>query len=116
MQFQTLGQKIKRKIKDIYQAYLENLMGLNDDENSWKNFRHTTSKSWLENKLYSDTKIKANCFNQQFNSVFTRKEPLSLSRMANLRVQDLKTVGGLPSDTIPDLQQDTAIKMPEIDV
>ena len=32
MQFQTLPQKIKRKIKDSRQAYLENLLGLNDGE------------------------------------------------------------------------------------
>ena len=69
-----------------------------------------------ENKLHSDTNIKANLFNQQFNSVFTPKEPLSLSRLAKIRVQDLKTAGGLPSDTIPDLQQDTTTKMPEIDI
>ena len=67
-----------------------------------------------ENKLHSDTKIIANLFNQQFNSVFTSKETPSLSRLAKMRVQDLKTAGGLPSDTIPDLQQDTKTKMPEI--
>ena len=44
------------------------------------------------------------------------KEPLSLSRLAKMRVQDLKTAGGLPSDTIPDLQQDTTTEMPEIDI
>ena len=52
-----------------------------------------------EHKLHSDTKIKANLFNQQFSSVFTPKEPLSLSHLAKMRVQDLKTAGGLPSDT-----------------
>ena len=44
------------------------------------------------------------------------KEPLSLSRLAKMRVQDLKTAGGLLSDTIPDLQQDTTTKMPEIEI
>ena len=127
-QFQTLRQKIKRKIKDSYQAYLENLLGLNDDENKCdnkklfsflKNSQHDQQGIQPlkhENKLHSDTKIKANLFNQQFNSVFTPKEPLSLSRLsrlAKIRVQDLKTAGGLPSDTIPDLQQDTTAKMPE---
>ena len=33
-----------------------------------------------------------------------------------MRVQDLKTAGGLPSDTIPDLQHGTRTKMPEIDI
>ena len=127
-QFQTLRQKIKRKIKDSYQAYLENLLGLNDDENKCDNkklfsFLKNSRRDQQgipplkhENKLHSDTKIKANLFNQQFNSVFTPKEPLSLSRLAKMRVQDLKTAGGLPSDTIPDLQQDTTTKMPEIEI
>ena len=33
-----------------------------------------------------------------------------------MRVQDLKTAGGLPSDTITDLLHDTTTKMPEIDI
>ena len=68
------------------------------------------------NILHSDTKIKADIFNQQFNSVFTPKEPLSLSRLAKMRVQDLSNAGGLPSDTIPDRQQDSGTNMPEIDI
>ena len=69
-----------------------------------------------DNILYSDTKTKANLFNQQFNSVFTPKEPLSLSRLASMRVQDLKKAGGLPSDTTPDSLQDSATNMPEINI
>ena len=78
--------------------------------------RHTIPPLKHENKLHSDTKIKAKLFNQQFNSVFTPKELLSLSCLAKMQVQDLKTAGGLPSDTIPDLQHDTRTKMPEIDI
>ena len=33
-----------------------------------------------------------------------------------MRVQDLRNAGGLPSDTIPDRQQDSNINMPEIDI
>ena len=33
-----------------------------------------------------------------------------------MRVQDLRTACGLPADAIPDLQQDTMTKMPEIDI
>ena len=69
-----------------------------------------------DNMLYSDTKTKANLFNQQFNSVFTPKEPLSLSRLATMRVKDLKKAGGLPSDTTPDTPQDAATNMPEINI
>ena len=33
-----------------------------------------------------------------------------------MRVQDLRNAGGLPSDTIPDRQQDSNTNMPEIDI
>ena len=128
IQFQILWQKIKRKIKDSYQAYLENLLGLNDDENKCDNkkifsFLKNSRRDQQgipplkhANKLNPDTKIRSNLFNQQFNSIFAPKEPLSLSRLAKTRVQDLKTAGGLPSDTVLDLQQDTMTKIPEIDI
>ena len=124
--FQTLRQQIKKKIKDSYQAYLENLLGLNDEDSkcdSKKLFSFLKNSRCdqqgipplkHDNILYSDTKTKANLFNQQFNSVFTPKEPLSLSRLASMRVQDLKKAGGLPSDTTPDSLQDSATNMPEI--
>ena len=126
--FQTLRQQIKKKIKDLYQAYLENLLGLNDEDSKCdskklfsflKNSRcdqQGTPPLKHDNILYSDTKTKANLFNQQFNSVFTPKEPLSLSRLASMRVQDLKKAGGLPSDTTPDSLQDSATNMPEINI
>ena len=127
--FQTLRQQIKKKSKDSYQGYLENLLGLNDSDNNCdskklfsflKNSRRDqqgTPPLKHNNILHSDTKTKANIiFNQQFNSVFTSKEPLSLSRLAKMWVQDLRNAGGLPSDTIPDRQQDSNINMPEIDI
>ena len=126
--FQTLRRQIKKKIKDSYQAYLENLLGLNDEDSkcdSKKLFsflknsccdQQGTPPLKHDNILYSDTKTKANLFNQQFNSVFTPKEPLSLSRLASMRVQDLKKAGGLPSDTTPDSLQDSATNMPEINI
>ena len=42
-----------------------------DVDIAYKATRHATSKH--ENKLHTDTKIKADLFNQQFNSVFTPK-------------------------------------------
>ena len=127
-QFQTLRQKIKRKIKDSYQAYLENLLGLNEEEDKCdnkklfsflKNSRRDqqgTPPLKHENKLHSDTKTKANLFNEQFNSVFTPKDPLSLSRLAKMRVQDLKSAGGLSPNTDTDPEQDTTKCMPEISI
>ena len=126
--FQTLRQQIKKKIKDSYQAYLENLLCLNDEDSkcdSKKLFSFLKNSRCdqqgipplkHDNILYSDTKTKANLFNQQFNSVFIPKEPLSLSRLALMRVQDLKKAGGLPSDTTPDSLQDSVTNMPEINI
>ena len=124
--FQTLRQQIKKKIKDSYQGYLENLLGLNDSDNTCdskklfsflKNSRRDqqgTPPLKHNNILHSDTKTKANIFSQQFISVFTSNEPLSLSLLAKKRVQELRNSGGLPSDTIPDRQQDSNTNMPEI--
>ena len=88
--FQTLRQQIKKKIKDSYQGYLENLLGLNNSDNTCdskklfsflKNSRRDQQgipPLKHNNILHSDTKTKADIFNQQFNSVFTPKKPLSL--------------------------------------
>ena len=117
--FQTLRQQIKKKIKDSYQGYLENHLGLTDDDSTCDSKKLF---SFLKNSrrdqqgipplkqndvLHSDTtcKTKANIFNQQFNSVFTPKSPLSLSHLVQMRVQDLNHSGGLPSDTSPDSRQ-----------
>ena len=68
----------------------------------------------MKDKQNTDTKTKANLFNSQFNSVFTPKEPLSLSRLAEMREDDLKTAGGLSSDTNTNSQPDNTRCMLEI--
>ena len=128
--FQTLRQEIKKKIKDSYQAYLQNLLGLTDDDNTCdskklfsflKNSRRDqqgTPPLKHDGILHSETKTKANLFNQQFKSVFISKEPLLLSRLVQMRVQDLNHEGGLPpdSDITTDSQQDSTVTMPEINI
>ena len=126
--FQTLRQQIKKKIKDSYQGYLENLLGLTDNDSTCDSKKLF---SFLKNSrrdqqgipplkqndvLHSDTKTKANIFNQQFNSVFTPESPLSLSRLAQMRLQDLNLSGGQPSDTSPDSRQNPSTTMPQIDI
>ena len=66
----------KKKIKDSYQAYLENLLGLNDKDNVCdskklfsylKNSRRDqqgTPPLKHDNIIHSATKTKANLFNQ----------------------------------------------------
>ncbi|MEW8546320.1 MAG: reverse transcriptase family protein, partial [Candidatus Thiodiazotropha sp.] len=102
-------------------------MGLNENDTGnnkklfsfLKNSRRDqqgTSPLEHEGTLHTDTKKKSNIFNHQFNSVFTPKEPLSLARLAKMRVQDLVDAGDLPSDTPSDIPQDTTIPMPNIDI
>ena len=127
-QFQALRQKIKRKIKDSYQTYLENLLGLTDEGNTCdsekqftflKNSRQDqqgTPPLKHKNTLYTEPQDKANIYNQQFNSVFTPKEPLSLSRLAQMKVQDLADKGSLPPGSTPDKQQSSVPVMPDINI
>ena len=75
-QLQTLREQIKKKIKASYQAYEE------DQCDSKKLFsflkssrRHQQGTPPLkhENKLHTDTKIKADLSNQQFNCFVNKK-------------------------------------------
>ena len=105
-------------------------MGLTDDDNTCdskklfsflKNSRRDqqgTPPLKHNGILHSETKTKANLFNQQFKSVFTPKEPLSLSLHAQMRVQNLNHEGGLPpdSDITTDTQQGSTVTMPEINI
>ena len=52
--FQTLRQHIKKKIKDSYQGYLENLLGLNDSDNTCdsKNFSPFRKTHVMINRAY----------------------------------------------------------------
>ena len=63
-----------------------------------------------------DTKIKQIFLISNLTQFLAPKEPLSLSHLTKMRVQDLKTVGGLSFNTFLDLQQDTTTKMPEIHI
>ena len=93
--------------------YLEGLLGLNEEAsqcNSKKLF------SFLKNSrqdqcgfpplthndnLISDTTQKADLHNKQFQSVFTNKEPLSLSRLCMMKLQDLADEGKIELDSLP---------------
>ena len=51
--------------------------------------------------LYSNTKDKADILNSQFQSVFTPKTPLSLSKLAQMTVQDQIDVGKINPQSVP---------------
>ena len=54
-----------------------------------------------DDNLITDTSRKANIQNQQFQSVFTAKEPLSLSRSCTMKLQDMTDQGTIFPDSVP---------------
>ena len=85
IKFLQLRKEIKHKIKASYNLYLEGLLGLNDSNNDCdskklftflKNSRQDqlgSSPLKQNDNLVTDSSIKANIHNQQFQSVFTTK-------------------------------------------
>ena len=49
----------------------------------------------------TDTTEKADIHNQQFQSVFTTKAPLSLSRLCKMKIQDMTDSGKMRHDAVP---------------
>ena len=127
-QFQSLRQKIKKKIKQSYNGYLNDLFGLSGDSgicdkkklfSFLKNSRRDQEgiPPLKENDtLYTDTPAKANLCNRQFQSVFTKKSPLSLSRLAQMKVQDLVDEGSLPSESVQDSNLNSIPVIPDIEI
>ena len=66
--------------------------------------------------LFTETHAKANLCNRQFQSVFTCKSPLSLSRFPHMKVQDLVDDGSLPLGSVPDTNFSSVPVMPDLDI
>ena len=108
-----LWKEIKHKIKASYNLYLEGLLGLNDSNNACdskklvtflKNSRQDQlglSPLKQNDNLVTDSGIKANIHNQQFQSVFTAKGPLSLSRLCKMKLKDMTDQGIISPDSVP---------------
>ena len=87
--FQALRQQIKRKIKRSYQAYLEGLLGISDNDQTCdrkklfsflkrsRQDQQGPSPLLDDGKLTENTTEQFNIHNKQFQSVFTPKSPLS---------------------------------------
>ena len=111
--FLSLRKSIKHKIKASYNLYLEGLLGITDENsvcNNKKLFSFLKSAKQDQtgspplqddNGLVTDTTEKANLHNQQFQSVFTTKAPLSLSRLCKMQIQDMADNGTLRHDAVP---------------
>ena len=123
--FQSLRKLIKRKIKDSYHVYLENLLGLGDGEvydskklfSFLKNFKQDQQGTLPlkgGDKIIPGTVGKAH--NKQFHSVFTPKSPLSLARLSQMKVQDSVDSGLMDPATIPPEYLTTTPVLSDIDI
>ena len=111
--FLALRKIIKSKIKLSHETYLEGLLGLHDENSacdSKKLFSFLKSSKQDElgtpalnhrDRLVTETAEKADLHNLQFQSVFTTKAPLSLSRLCKMKLQDTADCGGIPSEALP---------------
>ena len=97
-----------------YTTYLEGLFGLDSETSTacdskklfyfLKNSRQDQVGSpplKQGSKLITEPVQKANVQNNQFQSVLTPKEPLTLSRLCTMRVQDMVDEGLLNSESVP---------------
>ena len=126
--FFALRQLIKQKIKQSYQSRLEGLLGLGNNDQSCdrkklfsflKNSRSDQQGPIpLQNndKLTTDIKDQCNVHNEQFQSVFTPKSPLNLSRLAQMKLQDMVDIGWVSPDTVPENSQNKNQTMPDIEI
>ena len=112
--FLALRKNIKHNIKSSYNLYLEGLLGITDENSVCSNKKlfsflksakqDQTGSPPLQNGngLATDTTEKADIHNQQFQSVFTTKAPLSLSRLCKTQIQDMADCGTLRHDAVPE--------------
>ena len=91
---------MKSKIKLSYETYLEGLLGLNEensicDTKKLFSFLKCSKQDQLgstalnhDQKLVTNAAEKANIHNLHFQSLFTTKEPLSLSRLCKMKLHN----------------------------
>ena len=126
--FLSMRKSIKHNIKASYNLYLEGLLGITDEDsvcNTKKLFSFLKSSKQDQtgspplqkgNGLVTDTTEKADLHNQQFQSVFTTKAPLSLSRLCQIQIQDMTDCGQMRHDAVPDGILNTNPKMEEFSI
>ncbi|XP_060608341.1 uncharacterized protein LOC132760373 [Ruditapes philippinarum] len=103
----------RKETKLAYQNYLEDILNINNnisEEHEQTQTRPNTKKLYSllkhskqdsfgidslkkHNKLYTSDQDKATVLNEQFQSVFTSKSPVSLKFLADMKVQDQADTG-----------------------
>ena len=112
--------ELRKKIKASHMTYLEGLLGLEEGstcdskkifaflKNSKQDQVGSPQLKLHNDKLITDTRQKVNLLISQFQSVFTTKGPLSLSRLCTMNLQDMTK----DSKTQPLLGPTTPILIP----
>ena len=70
----------------------------------------------LRDRLVTETAEKADLHNLQFQSVFTTKAPLSLSRLCKVKLQGMADCGGIPSEALPPWDAGSSPVMEDFDI
>ena len=123
--FQDQKHLAQRKLRKAHSEYLENLLGLHttsvEDADSkcspkklFNYIKNTRQDSCgiaplrKDGLLHTENKVKASILNEQFQSVFTPKSPLSLQQLSKVQAQNYATEGKL------DIPQDCAQEFPDM--
>ena len=67
-------------------------------------------------KMTTDITAQCNVHNEQFQSVFTPKSPLNLSRLTQMKLQDMVDIGRVSPDTVRENSQNKNQTMPDIEI
>ena len=121
----------QRKLRKAHSEYLENLLGLHNTSTAADTESKCSPKklfSYIKNTrqdscgitplrkdglLHTDNKVKASILNEQFQSVFTQKSPLSLQQLSKIQAQNYAIEGKLdyPPGCVPEFPD-----MPDITI
>ena len=124
----ALRKAIKSKIKLSHETYLEGLLGLDDenatcDSKKLFSFLKSSKQDQLgtpalnhRNRLVTETAEKADVHNLQFQSVFTTKAPLSLTRLCKMKIQDMADQGEIPSESLSQEMQESHPAMEDFSI
>ena len=116
--FRELKHKVQQQIRTAYHHYVEDILGLTTEPGNNTHSKPDTKKLFTllkhskkdsqsipplqsNGKTFSDTTEKADILNNQFQSVFSPKHPLSLQQTCQQAIHDHTDTGKIPSSSIP---------------
>ena len=115
--FRELKHKVQQQIRTAYHHYVEDILGLTTEPGNNTHSKPDTKKLFTllkhskkdsqsipplqsNGKTFSDTTEKADILNNQFQSVFSPKHPLSLQQTCQQAIHDHIDTGKIPPSSI----------------